>query len=93
MADLIDRAALLERLANIKDSTNWDEQSRGVIMGFEIFINKSPAVDAVEVVRCKECKHRADRLYCRLRKTPVIVTNVDFCSYGERRADNDTRNL
>lgn len=42
-------------------------------------------VDAVPVVRCRDCKHRRDRLYCRLRKTPAIVTNTDFCSYGERK--------
>lgn len=43
------------------------------------------AADVVEVVRCKDCKHREDRLYCRLHKHPVIVTNTDFCSYGERK--------
>lgn len=48
-------------------------------------ISNLPAVDAVEVVRCRECKHREDGLYCRRTKHPHVVTNVDFCSYGERR--------
>lgn len=51
-------------------------------------IDKQPTVEAVPVTRCKDCKFRNDRLYCRLRKVPVIVTNTDFCSYGERRVDH-----
>ena len=51
------------------------------------FINEN---DVVPVVRCKDCKYLEDRLYCRRRKEhPYIVTNTDFCSYGERSADND----
>ena len=48
-------------------------------------IENAPTVDAVPVVRCKDCKHRSDRLYCRLRKQPAIVVNTDFCSHGERK--------
>lgn len=55
------------------------------IPAFEIAL--APTIDAVEVVRCKNCKHREDRLYCRLHKHPVIVTNTDFCSYGRRKDD------
>lgn len=51
----------------------------------QMLIADTPSVDAVPVVRCRDCKHRGDRLYCRLRKSPVIVTNTDFCSYGERK--------
>lgn len=40
---------------------------------------------AVAVVRCRDCKYRSDRLYCRLRKNPVIVTNTDFCSYAKQK--------
>lgn len=51
------------------------------------YIEIIPAADVVPVVRCKDCKYRADRLYCRLRETPYIVTNVDFCSFGVPRED------
>lgn len=45
--------------------------------------------DVVPVVRCKDCKYRQDRLYCRrVKGHPYIVTNTDFCSYGERKNDN-----
>lgn len=88
MADLIDRAALLERLANIKDSTNWDEQSRGVIRGFEIFINKAPTVDAVEVCRCKNCewggKCEVESLLREVDKIPD-----PYCAAGKRREIDD----
>lgn len=59
-----------------------------LIGGGTACIDKCPTVDAVPVVRCKYCKYRKDGLYCRRRKNPVIVTNIDFCSYGERRNDD-----
>lgn len=58
-------------------------------------IFNAPTVDAVPVVRCKDCKgwcaeeiakqYGVDR-YCTMTTIP---TNADdFCSYGERRTDN-----
>lgn len=59
-------------------------------------IDTIPRVDAVEVVRCKDCKHYKTRnqskywdnkaLACR-RSANVKVRPDDFCSYGERRTD------
>ena len=48
-------------------------------------IRKLPAADVVEVVRRGHCKYKRDTLYCRLRETPVIVSNADFCSHGRKR--------
>ena len=56
-------------------------------------INDAPAIDAVEVVRCRDCKHygRADmrRFYrgmdCLEGHIDTIVPDKDFCSYGERK--------
>ena len=39
--------------------------------------------DAVEVVRCKDCKHLYKDGECPLR-TWFTHTEEDFCSYGER---------
>lgn len=70
----------------------WDE----AVLVSDI-INASP-VDAVEVVRCKDCKHyrpqkksahwenRAD--YCG-RIVTIKVQPYDFCSYGERKDGDD----
>lgn len=52
------------------------------------WLDNAPTVDAVKVVRCKNCKYRKDGLYCRLRKSPVIVTNTDFCSYGKIKMED-----
>lgn len=52
-------------------------------------LNDAPAVDAVEVVRCKDCKH-ATFLYsigkymCK-KGCGAIKAVDDFCSYGERK--------
>ena len=54
-------------------------------------IEDAPTVDAVEVVRCKDCKHYfhyGDEVY-GCRTYGMLKTNPDsFCSYGERK-DND----
>ena len=54
------------------------------------YIDKAPTVDAVEVVRCKDCKHYArDKMfgggYCYGAKKKLD----DFCSCGER-INNET---
>ena len=59
--------------------------------GLRGILENAPTVDAVPVTRCKDCKFRNDRLYCRLRKEPVIVTNTDFCSYGKPKEASDER--
>ena len=67
-------------------------------------VKKAPAVDAVEVVRCKGCKHNmlwrkpTDKVIgeCAIRKWNsddeqfCQIGADDFCSYGERRADDAT---
>lgn len=59
-------------------------------------IHKAPTLDAVEVVRCKDCKHykphnRSAKWHCKALyccRITVMKTNPDdFCSYGERRTD------
>ena len=56
-------------------------------------IRKRPTVDAVEVVRCKDCKYWQDNNdgypheECRWGHGETPDAN-DFCSYGERRADD-----
>jgi hypothetical protein len=46
----------------------------------------SPTVDAVEVVRCKDCKRYSQSGLCNLylNISPEMKPN-DFCSYGERK--------
>ena len=53
-------------------------------------IDKCPTVDAVEVVRCKDCKHyyySAYAMRCVCDFDNKEWDKDDFCSYGERRTD------
>ena len=52
-------------------------------------IAKAPTIDAVPVVRCKDCKNREfenlDAIYHWCEEHAWYVTDDDFCSYGERK--------
>lgn len=51
-------------------------------------VGDAPTVDAVEVVRCKDCVHRKERVCCNPSAgmwVGVELKETDFCSYGERR--------
>lgn len=62
-------------------------------------IRRLPTIDAVEVVRCGQCKHweqyykltdRKEPAWCgecRLISMDISMNAYDFCSYGERRSD------
>ena len=64
-------------------------------------ISKSPTIDAVPVVRCRECKHwnssgsKAGNSFSDMEYiggcefTNYYRTESDFCSYGEKRRDKD----
>lgn len=52
----------------------------------------APTIDAVSVVRCKECrfwqKSRERAVMCCLREVPNRPMNADdYCSYGEREGE------
>jgi hypothetical protein len=58
-------------------------------------LEKCPTVDAVEVVRCKDCKHfhhDDDRLAQHCRLFGAMMEADDFCSCGERRNDEGKNN-
>lgn len=50
-------------------------------------IAEMPTIDAVEVVRCGECKNRF-RTECTMKYlTEMRSNNTDYCSWGERKTD------
>lgn len=58
------------------------------------FIDKEPATDVVEVVRCRECKHSyridgAKEEYdcAKISAFAKFFPGDHFCSYGERKTD------
>ena len=49
-------------------------------------IENAPTVDAVEVVRCKDCRHYVlHALACRNEHMNGVIAMDGFCSYGERK--------
>ena len=54
-----------------------------------------PTVDAVEVVRCKDCKYEEDCIhrikFLNINSKPELCTAeyhpLEYCSYGERRTN------
>ena len=53
-------------------------------------IRKRPTIDAVPVVRCRECKYH-NKPPCPMRLSFNWTEDEDFCSYGKKEgADNDT---
>lgn len=53
-------------------------------------IEDIPAVDAVPVVRCKDCKYSYGKKYCtndawKDEGNTVYIEPDAFCSYGERK--------
>ena len=94
MADLIDRAATLKEIYKIGGNP-WSEwETAGVIN----LVYRQPLVDAVEVVRCCDCKHykpqnqsahwKHSALLC-IRSANIKMPPDGFCSRGERRTDAD----
>mgnify|MGYP000376445393 CR=1 FL=1 len=59
-------------------------------------INNAPTIDAVPVVRCKDCKHSFERserkpfgCYLHGKNGITLHDGDDFCSYGERKKSNE----
>ena len=85
MADLIDRKELRDALY---------EADAVTMQGVKI-INQFPAVNDVEIVRCRDCKHlnvlNRKELYAHCPKTNTVFLPFDldtrehFCSLGERK--------
>ena len=62
---------------------------------FVYFLKKQPTVDAVPVVRCRDCKYSYYNKYCTNEQwkddgcATVTIEADDFCSYGERKEGAD----
>lgn len=52
-------------------------------------IDNTPNVDAVEVVRCKDCKYWEDNKYCATRVIDNETEPNDYCSWGQKREDKE----
>ena len=41
----------------------------------------------IDIVRCKECRHRDKHHYCVIWGQPYLCNDECFCSYGEREGE------
>ena len=112
-SDMISRKALVKAILAERDKISLEvvprygfgvpvperhgQSMRGGIRKALHCVETAPAVDAVEVVRCKDCKHFDDG-ECTMLSEPkerreyerweTIVAEDDFCSCGERRDED-----
>lgn len=92
-----------DKLKNAKFNDSSVPFKRGWNDAIETIVDNAPTIDAVEVVRCENCKHcmitdyftSDDEKYvtlyhCKLNDN-VLKTNDDYCSYGERRDESEVK--
>lgn len=81
---------LIDANALIKEAN--EDGAYGYVDAFQIA--NAPTVDAVEVVRCRECRYRFGNNGHSKNGCPIIDANIwmdddDFCSHGERKEGAD----
>ena len=100
---LIDANEVIENIVAERDKIPYELVSekpfkhgnsmRGGIRKALRCIEQAPTVDAVPVVRCRECKHcDPENYHCdhpMSTGAPLSRKPDDFCSYGERKDDAD----
>ena len=94
---LIDANHLIDVVLALPNCYNGysDTYDKSSIIGL---IDDQVTVDAVPVVRCKDCRHwrddnpRVNGYHCCYRMHNIFPMNgSDYCSYGERRTDDAER--
>ena len=92
---LIDADALLRNLKEERGryDTFGSQTDHEIVMALMNVIGmtmNAPTIDAVEVVRCKDCKWSRPSypLLCHKGKALTIIEHENcFCSYGERKTE------
>lgn len=86
---LIDADELVRNIDELSKDAGF---YRPIYDGFKKVINSKQTIDAVPVVRCRECIHRTKHGNCghpRHEDTLPTAYPNDFCSYGERKEGAD----
>ena len=86
---LIDADALCEVLdMKAAEYETIDECEAATIKHDMYLVQTMPIIDAVPVVRCKDCKHQDDGMIMWCYKHEKAVSVLDFCAQGERRCED-----
>ena len=99
MTNLISRADAIKAIRKCKfESVMPSDWYRGMECAQDI-VEALPSAEAVEVVRCKDCKYKrlydegeTKYYYCALEDRPNrnwSVDDTDYCSWGERREESE----
>lgn len=93
MSRLIDADAFLKDILTDGIGKTIIEYSESDI-GY--MIRKRPTVDAVPVIRCKDCKFRywddwLEEYFCQCHAEYMQVLPDDFCSYAERKEKKNAK--
>lgn len=87
-SDLISRSAVLETMDKYIDMAKDDEMHHALCVMAE-GINDLPTLDAVPVVRCRDCKHRGG-YNCPMYHTETSLDDLDgFDEYAVDRTADD----
>lgn len=100
MSRYIDADALIEYLKKMWgkwDEDDWYEaQSKDAMKDDIEIVNKQPTVDAVQVVRCMDCKRWGCAIPIEMKEDGygycgALCTNThenEYCAWGERKDEN-----
>lgn len=73
----------------LKKHYAWWEDDRQKL--FDSIVDSQPTVDAVEVIRCKDCAHYHNWAHCpmffAIYRTGYEQNPDDYCSRAERREE------
>ena len=81
--DLIRRSELIDALCQLIDPDDIYPYIQGVMSAYNRITN-APSVDAVVVVRCRDCAYRDAPNCCPLQITGFKITAEWFCPMGVR---------
>lgn len=88
------KAAMIETLEQIKANPKMNGQEMHIIAGIAMLgemVDDSPTIDAVPVVRCRECRYwvgdfsGATEHVKRCEWAGYMVGENGYCVYGERK--------
>lgn len=87
MAEYIERENVVSKIKEIKN--DFSPTVRPVFDVASYIISNAPTADVVEVVRCKDCKHKNEKEICEKfrQRYPFYPEDNFYCGFGERGED------
>lgn len=84
MTRLINADALMEKSFEIEYADGWHKSVTKEVVSVKD-INNAPTIDAVKVIRCKNCRYwNSETKGCKRNPSVEAWREDDFCKYGKR---------